>query len=97
MPRPCRAPGFRSTKRPAELRFHTLLNEKAPEVSWQWGDTAGAAKNGSRARWGDHKCSGRPARPLRRLSARARSTKGFEIEFLALLTEETLKVELVLV
>jgi hypothetical protein len=38
------AAGFKSTKQPAELRFYTLLNEEAPEVSWQWGDTAGAAK-----------------------------------------------------
>ena len=36
--------GFKSTKQPAELRFYTLLNEEAPEVSWQWGGTAGAAK-----------------------------------------------------
>ncbi len=43
------AAGFKSTKQPAELRFYTLLNEEAPEVSWQWSGTAVAGAQGSLA------------------------------------------------
>ena len=40
------APGFRSTKQSAELRFYTLLDEEAPEVSWRWVSAAGAWTSG---------------------------------------------------